>query len=158
MSKKFKIMLYCAISIILVVLVVLWFYDPEFEHIKDTNGVDNYSLSTITDKDIIDLDSGPIYESNDHKINDSKMSYSIFSGVMEIYSKDYSDPNLQIDLANLKITEGNLRVVLLVDNKIVHEFKLNETNQSFELNKVSGCVAIRIAGESANFEMEYYVK
>lgn len=158
MSKKLKGIIYSVLSVCFIILIVLWFYDPEFEHIEDTNGIDNYSLNTITDRDIIKLNCGPLYETdNDNTINDSKLSLIKFSGVMEIYGEDHTNENLQIDLMNLKITEGNLQVVLLVDNEIIHKFKSNELNQSFKLDEISGFVAIRIAGESANFEMEYYV-
>jgi len=158
MSKRLKGILFGIISICLIILIALWFYDPEFKHIEDTNGSEDYSLTTITDRNIIKLNSGPLYELNDDKINDSKISFSKFSGVMQIYEKDCNNENLQINLKNLKINEGNLQVVLLVDNEIVYKFKSNESNQTYKLEKVSGYVAVRIAGESANFEMEYYVE
>ena len=76
---------------------------------------------------------------------------------MEIHGKDYKNESLQVDLKNIKIAEGNLQAVLLVDNKIIHKFNSNESNQSFKLDNISGYVALRIAGESAKFEMEYYI-
>jgi len=158
MSKRLKYIIYGVLTICLITLITLWFYDPEFEHIEDTNGIDNYSLTTITDRDIVKLNSGPLYETSDDKPHGSKPDFSIFSGVMEIYSKDCVNENLQIDVTNIKITKGNLRVILLVDDEIMHDFNINESSQSFVLNEVSGHVAIRIAGESAKFKMEYYVK
>lgn len=158
MIKKYKGIIYSVLSICLIILIVLWFHDPGFEHIEDTNGIDNYSLNTITDRNIIKLNSDPLYETdNDNTTNDSKLSLIKFSGVMEIHGKDYNNESLQIDLKNLKIIEGNLQAVLLVDNKIIHKFNPNESNQSFKLDNISGYVALRIAGESAKFEMEYYV-
>ncbi len=158
MSKKLKYIIYSVLSVCLIILVVLWFYDPKFEHIEDTNGINNYSLNIITDRNIIKLNSGPLYETdNDNTTNDSKLSLIKFSGVMEIHGKEYNNESLQIDLKNLKIIEGNLQAVLLVDNKIIHKFNPNESNQSFKVDNISGYVALRIAGESAKFEMEYYV-
>ena len=158
MSKKLKGIIYSVLSVCLILLIVLWFYDPKFEHIEDINGIDNYSLNTITDSNIIKLNCGPLYETdNEYIIDDSKISLIKFSGVMEIHGEDYNNESLQIDLKNLKITEGNLQTVLLVDNKIIHKFNSNESNQSFKVDNISGYVALRIAGESANFEMEYYI-
>lgn len=158
MRKKNKGIIYGAFSICLIILIVLWFHDPEFKHIEDTNGINNYSLNTITDRNIIKLNSGPLYETeNGNTINDSKLSLTKFSGVMEIHGKDYKNESLQVDLKNIKIAEGNLQAVLLVDNKIIHKFNSNESNQSFKLDNISGYVALRIAGESAKFEMEYYI-
>jgi hypothetical protein len=157
-NKKFKFAICSIFSVCLIVLVIFWFYDPEFKHIEDTNGAEDYSVVTITDKNIIDLDFGTIYESDENEINDNKMAFHLFSGVMQIYEKDYTGQNLQVELANFKIEKGNLKVVLLVDEKIIHEFNVNESNQTFKLNNASGCVSIRLAGESASFEMEYYVK
>lgn len=158
MSKKLKGIIYSVLSVCLILLIVLWFYDPKFEHIEDKNGIDNYSLNTITDSNIIKLNCGPLYETdNEYIIDDSKISLIKFSGVMEIHGEDYNNESLQIDLKNLKITEGNLQTVLLVDNKIIHKFNSNESNQSFKVDNISGYVALRIAGESANFEMEYYI-
>ena len=158
MSKKLKGIIFSVLLICLVILVVLCFYAPNFEHIEDTNGIDNCSLNTITDRNIIKLNCGPLYETdNEYIIDDSKISLIKFSGVMEIHGEDYNNESLQIDLKNLKITEGNLQTVLLVDNKIIHKFNSNESNQSFKVDNISGYVALRIAGESANFEMEYYI-
>lgn len=158
MSKKLKGIIYSLLSVCLIILVVLWFYDPKFEHIEDTNGIDNYSLNTLTDKNIVKLNSGTLYETNnDNAINDSKLSFIKFSGVMEIYGEDHTNESLQIDLKNLKIDEGNFQAALLVDNKIIHKFDSNDLNQSFKVDNISGYVTLRIAGESAKFEMEYYV-
>lgn len=157
MRKKYKGIIYSVLSILLIILIVLWFYNPEFKHIEDKNGIDNYSLNTITDRNIIKLNSGPLYDMKDDTVNDSKVTFSIFSGVMEIHGDKYTNESLQIDLKNLEINKGNLQVVLLVDNKIIHRFKPNKLNQSYRLDEISGYVALRVAGESASFEMEYYI-
>ena len=60
-----------------------------------------------------------------------------------------------ITIYNLWVEEGNLKVVLLHNDEIVHEFKLNEISQSYTLENPKGTVSLRVAGESANFTMSY---
>ena len=60
-----------------------------------------------------------------------------------------------ITLYNTTVTEGNLRIVLLHNNEIVHEFKLNELSQTYTLENPKGTVSLRVAGESANFKLAY---
>lgn len=50
---------------------------------------------------------------------------------------------------------GNFKMVLLVDDKIVHEFDRNETMQNYVLEDITGEVSLRIACESAKFEFSY---
>ena len=158
MNKKLKVIIYTLIVIVLIAAVILWFYNPEMKHIEDTNGADNYSLTTITDKNIVKLNTGCIYEQSDaDEPYDNKTQFDMFSGVCEIFGEDYKNKDFQITVKNISVSKGNLRVVLLLDNQIVHEFKLNyQSEQLFELNNATGHIALRIAGESANLELEYY--
>ena len=48
------------------------------------------------------------------------------------------------------------KIVLLEDDEIVHEFELNELTQTFVLEKPSGYISLRIAGESADFQLDYH--
>lgn len=76
--------------------------------------------------------------------------------------QEITDENLitnrwEITVDFAAVEEGNFRMVLVVDDEIVHEFALNELTQTYVLEDVSGYVALRIAGESANFTFDYYI-
>ena len=46
--------------------------------------------------------------------------------------------------------------MVLLDDKIVHEFNHEDLLQSYELRDVNGYVSVRMAGESAAFK--YYIQ
>ena len=47
-------------AIVLIVIAVFWFSGDDLNHIEDTNGANNYSLQTITDENIRNLDIGAL--------------------------------------------------------------------------------------------------
>ena len=127
------------------------------EHIDDTNGVDDYTLQQINDYNIINLDVGARNISETTSVLSSLPEYSSkkFTGVYELYSTNMIGNRFDITIYNLWVESGNLKVVLLHNNEIVHEFKLNELEQSYTLKNPKGTVSLRVAGESADFEMCY---
>ena len=130
------------------------------EHIEDTNGAENFTLQTITDENIIRLDTGSrgVTETTNNITNTVTYSSKKFTGVYEIYGENIWTTRYEIIVNHARVDSGNFKMVLVVDDEIVHEFALNELTQSFVLeNGVSGYVALRIAGESANFQFDYYV-
>ena len=48
-------------------------------------------------------------------------------------------------------------MVLIHNGEIVHVFQLNEFTQTYTLEKPKGNVALRIAGESADFMFDYHI-
>lgn len=123
--------------------------------IEDTNGEDDYSLATITDENIINLDLGASGSSSSTTGDSTVTKYSAksFSGVEELYVADYLwESDVTIDVTSLIVKGGNFRLVVLVDDEIVYDFDLEEVSQSCELHDVDGTVSVRIAGESAAYE------
>lgn len=157
MNNKPKNMLWGIFAVVLVVVCVIWFLKDDMEHIEDTNGADDYSLTTITDEDIINCDIGELglKETTDSITNTTTYSSKKYTGVTEIYGADYIGTALEVTINHAKVTEGNFKIVLLVDDEIVHEFTLNELTQTYTLENPSGYVSLRIAGESANFMFDY---
>ncbi len=143
----------------MIVVAIIWFIQDSFEHIEDTNGADNYNLQTITDSNIINRDIGAmgLKISNGIVTNTTSYSSKKFTGVEEIYGENIIANRMEFTINHAQVTEGNLRIVLLVDDEIVHEFKLNELTQTYELKNPSGYVSLRIAGESADFQFDYNV-
>lgn len=128
--------------------------------IEDTNGADDYSLATITEENIINEDLGASGLSKSESSHTDLITYSSknFSGVEEIYTSDYfMNSDVIIEVNTLSVTEGNLSLVVLLDDEIVHEFKAGELTETFEMEDVNGTVDIKIAGESAKFEFQMKV-
>lgn len=148
-----------AIAAILVVAMAVWFIMDKPEHIEDTNGADNYSLQTITDENICKLDMSALNIVEDNNIVGEAVTYKSekFSGVYEVFTENIVTNRYEITVNHAKVNAGNFKMVLCVDDKIVHTFKLNELSQTFVLENVKGSVSLRIAGESAEFMFDYSV-
>ena len=136
---------------------VFTMFGKSIDHIEDTNGADNYYLQQITDENIINLDIGAKNISETKSVLSSLPEYSSkkFTGVSELYRTNMIGNRFDITIYNLWVESGNLRVVLLHNDEIVHEFTLNELSQTYTLKNPKGTVSLRVAGESADFTMSY---
>lgn len=159
LNEKTKKILTGIGALVLIVVSAVWFMQTDLEHIEDTNGDDNYNLQTITDSNIINRDIGAmgLKISNSTITNTTSYSSEKFTGVEEIYGENIVANRMEFNINHASVTEGNFKIVLLVDDEIVHEFKLNELMQTYVLENPSGYVSLRIAGESANFMFDYYI-
>ena len=129
----------------------------DLEHIEDTNGLDNYRLQQINDYNIINKDIGALNLNESDQLLSSLplISSKKFTGVADVYTTNVWGNRFDITLYTTEVRSGNLRIVLIHNDEIVHEFKLNELSESYTLENPSGFVALRVAGESANFEFSY---
>lgn len=141
----------------LVIVAALWMYTSTPDHIEDTNGDDNYTLQTINDYNIIKMDVGARNLKESKSIVSDTVTYSSdkFTGVAEIYGENLWGNRFDITVHHASVDSGNFRIVLVHNDEIVHEFTLNELTQSYTLENPSGYVALRIAGESADFMFDY---
>lgn len=159
-NSKVKNILCGIFAVVLIIVCFNWFQSDNVEHIEDTNGDDNYALQEITDENIINLDTGAIggpNEESDNLTNTTTYSAKNFTGTAEIYGENITTNRFEITVDFAKVEAGNFRMVLLVDDEIVHDFTLNELTQTYVLEDVSGYVSLRIAGESAAFTFDYYI-
>ena len=60
MDEKKKTLIARIAAVLLIGIAAFWFLGSDLEHIEDTNGPDNYSLTTITDENIIKRDIGAL--------------------------------------------------------------------------------------------------
>ena len=67
MSEKMTKILLTVAAVVLVVVCGLWFLNSDLEHIEDTNGPDDFSLTTITDENIIKQDMGALNVKKIHR-------------------------------------------------------------------------------------------
>ena len=148
------------IGIVVVVVLVYGGYSlltSDLEHIEDTNGPDNYRLQQITDYDIINRDMGALNLTiKDQMLSSLPLVTSKkFTGVADVYTTNVWGNRLDITLYTTEVKSGNLRIVLIHNDEIVHEFRLNELTETYTIENPSGLVALRVAGESAEFKFSY---
>ena len=157
--EKIKRGLLIIASVVFVVVVLFWISTTGVEHIEDTNGPDIYKLQTITDYDIVDMKMGSkgLTETTSKLTGVTTYSSNKFTGVAHIYLTNIISNRMEFTINHARVDKGNFKIALVVDDEIVHEFKLNELTQSYVLEDVKGTVALVIAGESADFQLDYSV-
>lgn len=158
MTKRLLQKLLLPVWVVGMAIGVYMLLNNDFVHLEDTNGTD-YTLQTITDADIEQRAFPALGLKESKGLFSSQITYSSdkFSGVEELFSTMYYASTIRITVNHAKVTAGNFRMMLLVDDKIVHEFALNELTQEYWLEDVTGTVAMRIAGESAAFQCDFAV-
>lgn len=163
MNQKLKKVLLIAVVAAFVAVGLFWIFGSGLKHIEDTNGPDNYKLNTITDEQIIKGDMGALNPVSIRKdlIGDGlTFSSNKFTGVHEIlYDNLIGSSDFVLSLSTLTVTEGNFRMVVVHDGKIVAEFEPNAEDPfvDYYLENVSGTVSLRIVGESANYSFHMTV-
>ena len=128
--------------------------------IADTNGPDDYSLTTITEDNIANQDLGassysmsPGSDDENYMVKTTKFKGSEFSGVAQIYMTNLvGKSDIAVDVSNLTVDSGNFALYALLDGKIVHEFKIGELMETFEMKDIKGTFEIVMAGETADFK------
>ena len=160
MNQKLKKVLLIAGVAVFIAVALLWIFGSGLKHIEDTNGPDNYALTAITDGDIIKNEMGALTPVTTRAalIGDAiHFESNKFTGVSELLYNNYVLPSDVIFSINtLSVTEGNFRMVVVHDGKIVAEIKPNseELIQEVRLENVTGYVSVRIAGESAAYSFQ----
>lgn len=125
---------------------------------EDTNGENDYTLQTITDENIIHLETGSSGLSySEFHLGDVTFSkgYSAknFNGVDQLYTTNYLLPStVTVYIGTLNISQGNFRLVALNNDEIIYDFPLDAFNETFTFENITGNFSIHLAGESAAFE------
>ena len=60
MKQKTKNILWAFFALVMVIVFTMLFLNNDLEHIEDTNGLDDYTLQTITDENICKMDIGAL--------------------------------------------------------------------------------------------------
>ena len=126
-------------------------------HIEDTNGEDDCSLCSLTDEDIINGTSSLSQRSISNRRNDrGSMSVEKFSGVRTVDSINVRN-TAETLTCTVNVNSGNFRAVIVKDGEIFADLTIDGTKNSVKLTE-SGKYELKIAGESACFEMQYKIK
>lgn len=144
------------------------FSADKFDVYVDTNGADNYSLQSIDERSIIDIESEryEAIESDSSKTGDrswitSKQtsdydnvvySSSEFNGVKVIQATKILSDKVVFEVDNT-VSKGNCRISLIMDGEILHDFEIN-TQSEYTLKNTKGKeVFIVFAGEAATMNI-----
>lgn len=153
--------------VIVFVALVVWMLLSGPDPIPDTNGPDDYSLTTITDENILNLDMGAINPIKKKGISLDLGSVTVgsglefssrnFTGVYEVmYNNYFLDSDVVIELNYLKVNSGNFRMVVVYNGEIIETIEPSDEPIEFRMEDVNGTVSLRIAGESADYEFSMF--
>ena len=123
---------------------------------EDTNGPEDFSLQTITDENIIHLETGAsglsYKESNLAGIQSTEYSAKNFNGVEQIYLTNFLLPSdIEIYIGHMDVKQGNFRLVVVNNDAIIHEIPLDAFGDTFRFEDLTGSFSVHVAGESAAF-------
>ena len=154
MNKKFATIL----AIAVLVIAGFWLFRGNISHIEDTNGAEDVSLQTITESNIVKMDTGSIGGPNISKsaLTGDTVSFSSkkFTGVYEILYDNFLLPSdFVLNLTAYQITGGNFQLVVVHNEEVVATLEPGLFVE-YRLEDVTGTVSLRIAGESAAFHFD----
>lgn len=143
MTGKLKILLPILAVVLLLVLVAVWFLGGN-EPSPSPRGVAGHEALNL------DISTDPI-------ANIKTCHSDSFTGVYEVFTKEVTDDRFEMVLNYAEIDAGELKMELCLDGEVVHTFVSNRLTQKFLLENVTGTVSLRITGEGAAFQFEYYI-
>jgi len=159
--KTLKDKIFAVIIVIVVAVGAVSLLTSDLKHIEDTNGPDNYALQTITDADIIRHEMGCLNLNQSEGLLSDTITYSSdkFTGVSELYRSEeiVFSTGVSVTVNHAAVDAGNFRIVLVHEDQIIHEFALNELSQTHILEDFKGRFSLVIAGESADFSLDFDV-
>ena len=131
------------------------------QHIEDSNGPDDYSITTFTDEDILKGYNSHIsigmFRSSSYINGILKGTYKVskFSGIYKVnnFKENSTIVNFTIQFI---CEEGNAMFVIVSDDKIVRKIEAN-SDLSFDLPNDGNNYKLLVVGESAKITLNYSV-
>ena len=131
MNDKIKSILWIAFAVVFAVVFIIWMAaSPRPDHIKDTNGAEDYSLQQITPADVAAQEMGSRGAPSTREIRFNIAGIGITSGT-EYYSRKFTGvyrlytctifkgSDVYVQLANFEINGGNFAFYVLLDGEII---------------------------------------
>lgn len=155
LTEKTKKTLTAIAAVVFVAVVGAWIIFSGTGHIEDTNGADNYALQTITDENIINMDTGsiggPMITRGIPSGDTVEFSSDKYTGASEIlYDSFIGASDFEVSLSSFEVYGGNFKLVVVHNDEIVATLEPG-TFVNYRLEDITGYVSLRIAGESASF-------
>lgn len=124
-------------------------------HTPDTNGKNNFSLTSISLQDIITgnscVKSGA---TRVRKNNVTDIHVRKFSGVETVQTFQLNGAALELSIG-VNVESGNLKVLVCNEHEILKEIFVNEGVQTVNLPPMSDTVYLKVGGESAEYKMSF---
>jgi len=131
------------------------------ESYEYTNGIEDYTLQTITDENIMKLNIGASGLTCSTGRKDivpfnGKYSSGNYNGVDRIFHYPNFDRKSEftVTINNLNVKSGNFKIVIINNEKIICEAPLNIKEEQFNFENIVWTFSIHIAGENAEFELK----
>ena len=154
MKNKISKLCWILLAVAVVALCGYSFLTSDLEHIEDTNGPDNYALTTITDENIINQDIGALNVKKSTGLFNDGITFCSkqFTGVYRVFQTNFLfDSDFLMELAGFYVNGGNFKMAVVNDGKIIATVEPG-LFATCDLSDLNGSFALVIAGESADFE------
>ena len=154
MKNKNSKFLWILLAVAVIVFCGYSFLTSDLEHIEDTNGPDNFALTTITDENIIQQDIGALNVKKSTGILNDGITFSSnqFTGVYRVFQTNFFfDSDFLMDLAGFYVNSGNFKMAVVNDGEIIATVEPGLFS-TCNLSDLNGSFELIIAGESADFE------
>ncbi len=147
------------VALLLIAILSLTLSSCSLGHIDDTNG-DDTSLCSLTEENILGNNSyTQMVSSISTRGNTLTYKANKMSGVNTIKKSLQAQGEALVINSSIILNQGNLRVVVICNDEIVCDIPLGE-NQTTTIKNPDGKYDIKVAGESAGFEisLEYNIE
>ncbi len=154
MKNKNSKFLWILLAVVVIAFCGYSFLTSDLEHIEDTNGPDNYALTTITDENIIKQGMGALnVNKSTGPLNDGiTISSNKFTGVYQVFLTNFlMDSDFLMQLSGFNVNSGNFKMAVVNNGEIIATVEPG-TFATCELSGLNGSFELVIAGESADFE------
>ena len=123
---------------------------------EDTNGADDFTLQTITDENIIHLETGAsnltYKESNIGALKSAEYTSKNFNGVEQLYLTSFwGKSDIEIYIGHMNVKKGNFKLAVINNDEIIKEIPLDAFGETYRFEDLEGDFSIHLAGESAAF-------
>lgn len=123
---------------------------------EDTNGDDDFTLQTITDENIIHLETGAsnltYKESNIGALKSAEYTSKNFNGVEQLYLTSFwGKSDIEIYIGHMNVKKGNFKLAVINNDEIIKEIPLDAFGETYRFEDLEGDFSIHLAGESAAF-------
>lgn len=154
MKNKISKLCWILLAVAVVALCGYSFLTSDLEHIEDTNGPDNYALTTITDENIINQDIGALNVKKSTGLFNDGITFSSkqFTGVYRVFQTNFLfDSDFLMELAGFYVNGGNFKMAVVNNGEIIAAVEPG-LFATCDLSGLNGSFGLVIAGESADFE------
>lgn len=143
------------INLVILCLIFIVTLSSCSRHIADTNGNDDFSLTTISTQNIVE--SNNCVKSGAVKIQkgtSTSVKAKKFSGVETLHTFQLNSSSLHM-VVDARVNSGNLRLLLCNKHDVLDEIAINSGKQEVNIPVTADTVYLKVAGESANFAVNF---